>query len=418
MWANGLTRDEVNGLLAESFPFEAKTFKGYIQLVGRLRIYGSVPADDRTLASIAGCTKHWWSSRAWPVLREIFEVSEEGRLYHPGIRSVREPVPSSPETPEEEAARAALAARNKANALNGWERRRAAMHVVPREAEPGSHPAPHAASHDLASKSHPESDAKSDTFASVSHAAGEPVASSVASPSHDLASGGSRASPLSQEVRPLQGGQESKEESLRASVDARAGADATGDASHATGDATSHAKPAPSHRLRGAKPGPVIAQIAPDFAPSARSEREATMRGFAAADLLPRFIDHYTGTGEAKADWDAVFRNWVRGEARTVQTRERRQGHIPLPMAGGVTAPALSDADKALRARLMGASRLRGLTSSAPLAPTIERLQEAGEAGIAWLDLMEAWERAGLRGEQPPEFREFVGRNTSRQASA
>ena len=63
-----------------------------------------------------GCTQHWWANRAWPALRELFEVTEEGRLYHPGVRSVRDhPVPG-----EDDAERAARAARNQANAVAGW----------------------------------------------------------------------------------------------------------------------------------------------------------------------------------------------------------------------------------------------------------------------------------------------------------
>jgi hypothetical protein len=73
-----------------------------------------------------------------------------------------------------------------------------------------------------------------------------------------------------------------------------------------------------------------------DWAPSAEDVLEATIRGFAASDLLPRFIDHYLGTGDLKANWGAVWRNWCRGQAKGgVQPQERRQGHLTMTIAGG-----------------------------------------------------------------------------------
>ena len=59
------------------------------------------------------------------------------------------------------------------------------------------------------------------------------------------------------------------------------------------------------------KPSRSKTVIPPDFEPDEANKREA---GFLKVDLRTetlKFTAHYLGTGEAKADWQAVFRKWI-----------------------------------------------------------------------------------------------------------
>ena len=97
-WVNALSLADVNDFVSESYAFEAKTAQAYTLLMMRLRRVGSLPADDdKSLASIARCTRHFWNTRAWPVLKEIFEV-RDGRLFHPGVERAPRAARSAPAT--------------------------------------------------------------------------------------------------------------------------------------------------------------------------------------------------------------------------------------------------------------------------------------------------------------------------------
>jgi hypothetical protein len=342
-WVNGLTLDEVNGLVADSYPFEAKTFRAFMLIMARLRVYGSLPVDDRSMASIAGCTRHWWANRAWPALRELFEVTEEGRLYHPGVRSMRE----QPTPGEDDAERAARAARNQANAVAGWEKRRAAMHLVPSHAVASTSHAVASTSHAVASRSHAKTDASSDTFASDPHAGTAPVASDVASPvasgSHDVASD-SRALSLQRdsldERDKIQRDSLGERESARASADAAAPAtsDATGDATDATSHATRRPPPRATLRPEGRRPPPAIGPIPPDWTPSEANLAFGKSRGYdeqQLSEIVGNYRDYRQGHGDLRADFDADFRAWLRREA---PPPARAQGHLTMPIPGGVPA--------------------------------------------------------------------------------
>lgn len=59
------------------------------------------------------------------------------------------------------------------------------------------------------------------------------------------------------------------------------------------------------------KPSRSKTAIPPDFEPDEANKREA---GFLKVDLqteVLKFTAHYQGTGEVKADWQAVFRKWI-----------------------------------------------------------------------------------------------------------
>jgi hypothetical protein len=83
--------------------------------------------------------------------------------------------------------------------------------------------------------------------------------------------------------------------------------------------------------------------------------------------------------------------------------------------AEAAPAPVLQAGDAALRKRLIGVSTMRGRHGSAPLAPTWTAFKaesargEAEEAAaVAWIDVMERWEKSGFIGRTPPGFATYV----------
>jgi hypothetical protein len=52
--------------------------------------------------------------------------------------------------------------------------------------------------------------------------------------------------------------------------------------------------------------------IAPDWAPSQATLEAFRADGFDALPCVTEFVDHWRGTGDLKADWEATFRNRVR----------------------------------------------------------------------------------------------------------
>jgi hypothetical protein len=85
------------------------------------------------------------------------------------------------------------------------------------------------------------------------------------------------------------------------------------------------------------------------------------------------------------------------------------------PTAETAPAPPLAAGDAALRKRLIGVSTMRGRHGSAPLAPTwsafraeAARGEAAEAAAVAWIDVMERWEKSGFTGRTPPGFAAYV----------
>ena len=58
-----------------------KTGLGWLQLAGHLRRFGSIPADERSVASILGVTVRFLRERAWPLLEDRLTLSDDGRRY-------------------------------------------------------------------------------------------------------------------------------------------------------------------------------------------------------------------------------------------------------------------------------------------------------------------------------------------------
>ncbi len=413
-WANALTIADLNDLVAESTLYEPKTGFAYVQLMVRLRRYGSVQDDAKMLASIGRCTMHWWTHRAWPVLRDVFEV-HEGRIYHPDVAALRATRAPQPPAETEESPRRASA-------------RRAAQARWGNAPELGSDMN---ASHD-ASATHAPGDAISTTYASAAHASASAAhaiphasASAAHGPAHAVshalgmpgASLGalavSRAPSLSLEDSVFSDSPESEEESLRESGSVRASANASGMRSDASPHAESHAQPM-RRSLKSHHPvhasDEAATRIPADWAPSAADRLEAQRHGYDPDVLAPAFRDYNLGTGNLSPNWSAKWRTWVRREAPRPPSR---QTTMAMPLAGGAaTSPTAaappSDAENALRKRHVAMVTVWYQRGIIGLAPTFQRLLEAGADGIGWLAGFEAWVAGGSHGDRPADLGEQV----------
>lgn len=77
----------------------------------------------------------------------------------------------------------------------------------------------------------------------------------------------------------------------------------------------------------------------------------------------------------------------------------------------------VTEEDVALRKRLVAVSAMRGRHSSSPLAPTWDAFKAVAARGegpaavaVAWLEVLERWERNGFPGRTPPSFAAYVTR--------
>lgn len=320
-WANTLSMADCNAAVADLYAFDPKTGHAYAMLILRLRKVGSIPFDDRGLAAIARCTKHFWINRAWPALQELFEVRDR-RLYHPEVQGLRGmgSYPPEAETPNERRRQAAQVA---ANAR--WAGR-SNLNVVQDEW------------HAIASESHTQSHAISNTSAYVSDAISDAGASRTASagasgPTSDRipdASPASDAPSLSQQRDSLREGSKNQAESLGERAPARADAPMRSDA---ISDATASPNASGSHAGSQTTPRPTKPQKTPiprDWEPSLEGVAAARKKGLDPALVAANFRDWHIGHGMEQADWDARFRIWL--EREQGQDVSRRQGNMPMPI--------------------------------------------------------------------------------------
>lgn len=379
-WVNALSLADVNDFVSESYAFEAKTAQAYTLLMMRLRRVGSLPADDdKSLASIARCTRHFWNTRAWPVLKEIFEV-RDGRLFHPGVERAPRAARSAPatdsaptgETPRQAAARKAANERwgNRTNlsvvtAAENGDRSEAPANRMPDASQPHAERMPDAC--DL--------DAESPVISM-------PTASPDASESHTDASVASGASSLSLSSL-ISESLKNQEESEREREDARAGTDASEDApgmrSHPDRIMRSRRGTSRSHHRMPSSDAPAPSRRFPaDWVPSPDGEREARRWGYDPGEMAATFRDHYVSTGETRADWDAAFLNWCRRQAGFDGKRQRNLP--PMAIQGGAATPAPAQHDDAVQEQVARAEAWAEPPLAAQWGRVRERLRsEAGE---------------------------------------
>lgn len=106
-------------------------------------------------------------------------------------------------------------------------------------------------------------------------------------------------------------------------------------------------------------------QIPNNWQPSERCvELLCTDLGFTPEQLIdqiPEFIDFWHSEAEAKADWDATFRNRIRSWTKSGRLRPKRKLIDPV-----IAAKATKDRDAAQAAMLASVNRELGLTGNEP----------------------------------------------------
>lgn len=98
------------------------------------------------------------------------------------------------------------------------------------------------------------------------------------------------------------------------------------------GDSTAAGKPRAKRRTK----------LPDDFRPA---EEHLTLAADLGVDLRaewPKFVDHWRGNGETKADWPAVLRNWIRNAHKFSASRPSAS-HLRLAANGEPIIPLASD---------------------------------------------------------------------------
>lgn len=72
------------------------------------------------------------------------------------------------------------------------------------------------------------------------------------------------------------------------------------------------------------KPAKRSSQIPDDFNPDESGVDLSASLGVSIGDELPKFIDYWKGKGEARKDWQATWRNWIRNAAKFANERNGR----------------------------------------------------------------------------------------------
>jgi hypothetical protein len=319
---------------------DRKTGIGWVSLIGYLARFGSVPSDERALASILDVSVQFLETRAWPLIADRLLSSEDGKRYFcpdvPAPRSrdrAQAPQKPAPSARHQKAANIRHHGNpNGHSHASGDASADASLHAT--------HMQPDASLHVIPMHDASETHAKTAAFAS-------PVASSDASDASPRSRAPSPPSEDSSVSESHQNHRESFGERGDARADTRASEHASGDATdmhptHATRmqpDASVHAS---KHRSGRSRAPAATVPIAPDWTPSEASGLEARKRGYEPVDMAVMFRDHYIGNGQTRADWDAEFRNWVRRQVGF--DAERRQGHMTMGVAGGAKDPVAKPA--------------------------------------------------------------------------
>jgi hypothetical protein len=325
-----------DGMFADLAMMDRKTGRAYLQLLGYLRRFGSVPSGERALASVLGVTVGFLREVAWPLLEDRLELSADGRRYSdPDVtasrprRPVREPTDDRIKNQQQQDAAKAR-----------WAKQRAAGEPLQTDAQ--AHPETHAERMRSDAETHVISMRGASEMHAETHSTDAPSASSSASGAYALA----HARALSPSDTSLAESPDNWRDSLGEREDALMRSDASAHAERMRSDASAHASsdaPAPeAHRASGRKqqpPSRPSIPIPPDWRPTPEDALAARGRGYDPDELAQGFLDWYLGRDEVSPDWNAKFRTWMRRE-KSPPNSNLQQGTIKLPIEGGVSDEA------------------------------------------------------------------------------
>jgi hypothetical protein len=293
-----------------------KLMAGYLNLVGYLHRFGSVPSGDRALASVLGVTPRFLRDVAWPLLQDRLVLSSDSqRYFDPDITAVRSPraaaaAPAAPEKSQQQEA-----------AIKRWndtkERKR-------QQAEA------HAETDADASKAH----TNSMRDASETHAETDASASSDASTDASDASHRMPASPPPLKEDSFSQPTEKKESSGGGGTRALASDDMRPHAptheNRMRSDAETHAE---THAPATRPIRPVAIPIPPDWQPPDECRAEAERLGVAVDLEISKFILHCLRDDESSKNWPASFLIWCHRQVEWA--KKHSQIEAPIVFKGG-----------------------------------------------------------------------------------
>jgi len=327
-WANDLTLDSANDLVAAAYDLPPRIFKAYILLGAHCRRRGFLINASRRVADAVMLSPRFWAEKAAPRLEEHGFEERDGCLFHPEVEGVKA-------NPRSEI--------NRRNAAQRWARereRQARLFDPPSDAAgepppgaggmqsdaiaPNSHDAIASGLHNaIASGLHSENHAKSTS--------GPDANAAFASASHANSHANAHAHALSLS-------ESSPSESLEIlSPSEREGGGLGGngaDANHATGLQIASGLHADRSPPAGAG-RPKYHPLPDDWAPPPRAEALAREIGVDLAYVARKFRTQAKEHGKRNRDWDAAFMTFLAREQPVTN-----QAHAPLVIQGGRQAAA------------------------------------------------------------------------------
>lgn len=320
MWAMELSPAGFDAMLTDLSYMDRKTGRAYLQLVGYLRRFGSVPSGERALAGVLNITPRFLRDVAWPLLEDRLVLSEDKRRYSdPDITADRPgraaPAPAAPEKSKQQQE----AAQKRWDAQKERKRQEAEAHAEPMRGASGAH----TNSMRDASKTHAETDA------SASNDASDASPRTAASPP-----------PLKQDsfFQPVG----KKESSGGGGTRASAGDDAEPDAAAHARTHQNHAQPHAEEHAPSVRPIRLIAiPIPPDWQPSAECRAEAERLGVNVDLEITKFVLRCLKDDDRSKNWDASFLIWCH---RQVEWAKRNpQVEPPMVIPGGKKEPEAAE---------------------------------------------------------------------------
>ena len=422
-WSDTLDAAERRELLADIYEFEPKTAFAYVTLKTRLGFRGSLPFDERLLASMVRCTRAWWSKHVWPALKKLFVV-RDGLLFDAGDDAATDGATDLAAARRPEKA-TTIAARKAANVRHAKDR---ALKEAARQAA-GAASDPHESRMRSASNPHMRGDAAfvgnqdlghaedhADSHAEIMRGASFPHASAYAparapslSPTDSVLS-----NPVVQPAIPGDSKQIAGKESLEGVGVARADAH---DAQACGSDADAHAQPCgkdagamPTHpdykeknRLKKAARQATNISLPDDWQPTPDSIALARELGHNVEVLAADFRDHYRDSGERKSNWDGAFSKWVRREV-VFDPEKLKQSHLTMPIAGGAAGQPKAAApptpeDEAVKARVAAAEAWAGPELAAQWA-RVRGQMRVRVGPVAWRTWLDGMALGALDGDE------------------
>lgn len=320
------------GIVAELAILGSKIGAASVRLRFYLQRFGSIPADERTLATTLGVTPAFLRGRAWPVIGGRLRLTDDGTRY-----SLDESQFHS-----DASARAAPAqaksARHQAAAEKRWSRVRAdRIHMLHASSTHASRMQADA-QNSIESTSDASKNAQNiaDSHASSDAQAVQPTADALRNVGDsgdnflsDLKNAEKSMLDASQDSR-ARVERDSVEESVAVQIDTVSQRDTVSEPT------SSIQTKVQKNREREPRP------ISKAWWPDSEGEEYCRARGYDMDWIVGRFRKYWAGMGGNRLDWNPGFQKWVDDE-RTPPPGPKRQGEMIMGMTGGKALAGITE---------------------------------------------------------------------------